>query len=106
MIEAASPYREPLNRSLTEEERDLVRWLVEHSFMENAARLLPQVDRLTVVSKCNCGCPTIDFALDGKLAERRGEKYIGDWLADIDGMPVYIQLWVIKDDQIISLEVG
>jgi hypothetical protein len=78
MTEGASPYRESLNRALTQEERDLVRWLIEHSFVEDAARLLPQVEKLSVVSKCNCGCPTIDFALDGKPAAPKGQGFISD----------------------------
>jgi len=79
--------------------------LIEHSYIENATRLLPQLDRLSVVSKCNCGCPTIDLALDGKPAVLKGQSCISDWDAEVDGMPVYVQLWVSKD-QISSLEVG
>jgi len=105
MSETTTPYREPLIRPLTEHERDLVRWLIEHSYIENATRLLPQLDRLSVVSKCNCGCPTIDLALDGKPAVLKGQSCISDWDAEVDGMPVYVQLWVSKD-QISSLEVG
>ena len=106
MTEGASPYRESLHRALTQEERDLVRWLIEHSFVKDAARFLPQVEKLSVVSKCNCGCPTIDFALDGKPAAKKGQGFIGDWLAEVTGMPVYVQLWISKDGQISSLEVG
>jgi hypothetical protein len=107
MAEAANPYREPLNRALTHHERNLVLWLIEHSFTQDASRLLPQVDRLSVISKCNCGCPTIDFTLDGQPAPvtRKGEAFISDWLAEVNGMPAYIQLWVLND-QISSLEVG
>jgi len=107
MAEATNSYREPLNRALTQHERSLVLWLIEHSFTQDAPRLLPQVDRLSVVSKCTCGCPTIDFTLDGQPAPstRRGELFISDWLADVNGMPVYVQLWV-SNGQISSLEVG
>jgi hypothetical protein len=101
----ANPIKAPLNRALTEHERDLVRWLIEHSFVENAARLLQQIDRLSVAAKCNCGCPTIDFALDGEPVPQKGSGFISDWLADVDGMPVYVQLWV-SNDSISSLEVG
>jgi len=100
-----NPYREPLVRPLTKYERDLIRWLIEHSFLKDATRFLPQIDRLTVVSKCNCGCPTIDLALDGKPAVLKGQSIISDWDAEVNGMPVYVQLW-ISNDQISSLEVG
>jgi hypothetical protein len=106
MTECASPYRESLNRALAQEERNLVRWLIEHSFVKDAARLLPQVENLSLVSKCNCGYPTIDFALDGKPAALKGQGPITDWLAEVNGMPVYMQLWISKDGQISSLEVG
>jgi hypothetical protein len=85
MPEIGNPCREPLNRALTQQERDLIRWLIEHSFMKDARRLSLQVDRLTVVAKCNCGCPTIDFALDGEPVGLKGEQCISDWDAEVDG---------------------
>jgi len=105
MPEATNPCREPLNRALTQHERDLIRWLIEHSFVKDASRLLSQIDRLSVVAKCNCGCPTVDFALDGEPVARKGEQCISDWDAEVDGMPVFVQLWRCND-QISTLEVG
>lgn len=105
MAEGTHLFREPHNRALTLHERNLVLWLIEHSFTKDASRLLPQVDQLSVVAKCTCGCPTIDFALDCEPATRKGEMFISDWLAEVNGMPVYVQLWVLND-QISSLEVG
>ena len=105
MPEVTNPCREPLNRTLTQHERDLIRWLIEHSFVKDASRLLPQIDRLSVVARCNCGCPTIDFALDGEPVAGKGEQCISDWLAEVDGMPVYLQLWR-SNDRISTLEVG
>jgi len=105
MPEATHTFREPLNRALTQKERDLVRWLVDHSFVDSATQLLPQIERLSVISKCTCGCPTVDFALDGEPVSPRGERLISDWLADVNGMPVYVQLWV-SNDRISSLEIG
>jgi hypothetical protein len=71
MLATNNPYREPLVRPLTPYERDLIRWLIEHSRLKEANRLLPQIDRLSVVSRCNCGCPTIDLALDGKACSAK-----------------------------------
>jgi hypothetical protein len=105
MSENTNPCREPLNRELTQPERSLIRWLIEHSYVKDANRLMPQVDRLSVVSKCTCGCPTIDFALDGEPVARKGEQCISDWDAKVDGMPVYVQLWQ-SNDRLCSLEVG
>lgn len=105
MPETTNPCREPLNRALTQHERDLIRWLIEHSFVKDASRLLSQIDRLSVVAKCNCGCPTVDFALDGEPVPLKGAGFISDWLADVDGMPVYVQLWM-SNERVCSLEVG
>jgi hypothetical protein len=105
MPETVNKCREIQNRPLTQQECDLVRWLVEHSFVKDASRLLPQVDRLSVVAKCTCGCPTIDFALDGEPVAGKGEQCISDWLADVNKMPVYVMLWQ-SNDRISTLEVG
>ena len=105
MADTPNPCRVPLNRPLSQHESDLVRWLIEHSFVKDAVLLLPQIDRLSVVAKCTCGCPTVDFALDEEPVPRKGSRFVSDWLAHVDGMPVYVQLWV-SDDRVCSLEVG
>lgn len=105
MANVTNPYREPLTRVLSQQERDLVRWLIEHSFVKDAARFLPQIDRLSIDAKCNCGCPTVDFALDGEPVPLKGAGVISDWMADVDGMPVYVQLWM-SNERVCSLEVG
>lgn len=92
MPEVAHKFRECLSRPLTEPERNLVRWLIDHSHTD-ARHLLPQVDKLSVYAKCTCGCPTIDFALCGEPVETKGEKLVSDWIADVDGMPVGVMLW-------------
>jgi hypothetical protein len=104
MPEITNSCREFLSRPLTQHERDLVRWMIDHSH-KDASLLLPQIDRLSVVAKCNCGCPTIDFALDGESVAKEGEQLVSDWIADVDGMPVYVQLWR-SNDRISTLEVG
>ena len=94
---------EPLNRPLTQYERDLVRWLIEHSHTD-ASRLLSQIDKLSVAEKCTCGCPTIYFALEGEAVARKGEQLISDWLAKVDGDLVGVMLFQ-TNDRISSLEV-
>jgi hypothetical protein len=51
-------------RALTAAERALLEWLLEHGTAQ-AREFLPQLERVRVVSVCTCGCPTIDFAMDG-----------------------------------------
>jgi hypothetical protein len=54
----------PEDRPLTVAEAALVRWLLQHGIPQ-AAGYLPQFDRARVVSRCYCGCASIDFAIDG-----------------------------------------
>jgi hypothetical protein len=93
---------EALNRPLTLEEKDLLRWLLEHGF-PGAEKLLPQIEKLTVVGKCTCGCPTVYFALDGVPVKRKGEKVISDYLALVDEMPVGVMVFE-TDGNLSSLE--
>jgi hypothetical protein len=49
------------DRLLSSEELTLVKWLLEHG-KPSAHLYLAEIDRLRVVSRCDCGCPSIDFA--------------------------------------------
>ena len=95
--------RTSLNRPLTEHERDVIHWLLEHG-NPGAEKLLPQIDRLSVVGKCDCGCPTVEFALDGEPVPVKGHRLISDNLGEIDGMSVGVMLFA-TDGQIFMLEV-
>ena len=55
----------PDARDLSSEERHLTRWLLEHG-TSSAERFLDQVDRIRVVSRCGCGCASINFDLEGR----------------------------------------
>ena len=90
-------------RPLTQHERDLIRWLLEHSQLE-ASRYLCQIDKLSVFEKCSCGCPTVYFALDGVPVEGKGEELLSDWLAEVDGEEVGLMLFQ-TNNKISSLEV-
>ena len=103
MPEVTNHYREPLKRPLTQHERDLIRWLIEHGD-PGATHLLSQLDRLSVAGKCTCGCPTIDFELDGEIVSPKGERVVSDWLAKVDGEPVGVMLFE-ANGKINSLEV-
>lgn len=56
----------PEDRPLTDEESALVRWLLLHG-TPSAVRFLPQLDEARVVSRCSCGCASIDFAIGGDV---------------------------------------
>ena len=89
-------------RPLTDAERALVRWLLEHE-ESGAERLLPQLDRLTVFQKCTCGCPTVYFALDDEPVTRKGERIISDYLGQTDGKLIGVMLLEVND-RISSIE--
>ena len=61
---------EPIHRPLTEEERRLLTWLVEHGHPDTAG-YLPQIPAVMVAGRCGCGCPTLDLAVAGKQADIR-----------------------------------
>jgi hypothetical protein len=69
-------------RSLTSEERDLLRWLLAHG-TKAASQYLDQLPAVSVVSRCGCGCPTIDLAIDGVAAPLSSPTTI---LADAEGL--------------------
>lgn len=47
-------------RSLTNEEKELLTWLLEHG-TEETKTFIPQLEILEARSSCICGCPSIKF---------------------------------------------
>jgi len=103
-MENAEKGLEPESREITEQEATLVRWLVEHG-EPGCDRLLDQIKNLKVISKCNCGCPTIYFALHATGNSRKSERLISDWLAKIGDELFGVMLFEVAG-QISSLEVN
>jgi len=68
----------PEDRELTTEEVRLVRWMLEHS-TPDAGSFVDQLPRLRVVSRCACGCASIDFSIDGAGAEPGGMQILSDY---------------------------
>jgi hypothetical protein len=54
----------PEDRPLSAKEAALVIWMLEHGDAR-AAAALPQVERARVISRCGCGCASVDFSVDG-----------------------------------------
>jgi hypothetical protein len=67
-----SSYRADEKRPLSAEERAVCEWLIAHGTSE-AKSYAPQLVRATVVSRCTCGCPTVDLAVDGTASEIIGD---------------------------------
>ncbi len=74
----------PENRPLSQPEHALVRWLLEHG-NPDAAGFLPQLPHARVVSRCPCGCASIDFSIGADAPPRgAGMHVLSDyvWQAD------------------------
>lgn len=98
------PGLEAVCRSLTERERELIVWLIDHGDYEDRQSLQAQTARLSVRERCTCGCPTVYFALDGTPVPRKGERLVSDYLATVDGMEVGVMLFE-TNGHLSSLEV-
>lgn len=67
------------NRVLTSEESLFVRWLLEQGD-ERARSFLPQVEQARVISRCGCGCASIDFSINGVTpSPQTGTEMLGDY---------------------------
>jgi len=66
-------------RDLTDQERTITEWMIDHGTGEKEL-YRSQLAQATVVSACDCGCPSIDFAIGGKEPEDRTEReLLGDY---------------------------
>ncbi|MEZ5415620.1 MAG: hypothetical protein R3F03_15040 [Opitutaceae bacterium] len=71
--------RIPELRPLSEQERALLRWMVEQS-SDVGSDLLAQLDRATVATRCSCGCASIDLAVDRAEEDKKEPmELIGDY---------------------------
>jgi hypothetical protein len=70
----------PEDRPLTPHEASLVRWLLEHG-NRSAAGFLSQLDDARVVSRCYCGCASVDLSIKGVIPPvRDGINILADYL--------------------------
>jgi hypothetical protein len=104
MSSMSDPALAPCERPLTDHERELVEWLIEHGTYGDKPTLHAQIPHLSVRERCTCGCPTVYFAFDGKPVPTKGERLVSDHLAIVDGMEVGIMLFETNGD-LSSLEV-
>jgi hypothetical protein len=78
-METVNVYNIPEDRSLTQQESELVRWLLIHG-KEEAKEYLPQVEKLHVVRRCGCGCASVDFSMDGNAPNfQTGIEILSDY---------------------------
>jgi len=67
-------------RPLTDEERALVKWMLEHG-EPGADRYLSQLNEAVVISGCACGCASIHFQIGDAPADYKpGLTVISDYI--------------------------
>jgi len=93
----------PDERSLSQDEIILLEWLLAHG-RSDALQYTPQIPKLRVVSRCGCGCPTIDFAMG--TTRKDGPSHV---IADAEGnSPEGVLVGVIvhvREEEISELEI-
>jgi hypothetical protein len=95
--------REPLNRPITDHEKALIRWLLDHG-EDGIDRFISQIDTLTVASECTCGCPTIDFVREENGLKQGTARPIIDYMAIVDGQHGGVMLFA-TETQLSMLEI-
>jgi hypothetical protein len=92
-------------RSLSEKEIELVRWLLENG-VEGAENYLSQIDQLRVVSKCGCGCASVNFGLDGMtLDSKSGLEVLSNYCWGTGGKNLRGIFIFARDKKLAGLEV-
>jgi hypothetical protein len=77
-----------LPRPLSEEERTLVRWMLQNGEPE-AVTFLNQLDDAVVSGMCGCGCGSIDFQIGDRHPDRKnGMTVLSDYLYGPESPPL------------------
>lgn len=89
-----------VNRELTDNERHLVRWMLEYGSPE-AVTFLPQLELAQVMPwRCPCGCASIQFRIRGKPEAQPGAHAIAMFVFDEEN--TLSGIFVYENDGILS----
>jgi hypothetical protein len=69
----------PDRRPLSGPERSLAEWMLRHG-EARAAAFLGQLERARVTQRCGCGCPSVDFEVEGLAAPTGPLRVLGDFV--------------------------
>jgi hypothetical protein len=69
----------PEHRDLTDEERTLARWLLEHGEPDTTP-FVTQLGVAKVVARCPCGCASIDFEVEGRSPPSGHLRILSDYV--------------------------
>jgi hypothetical protein len=79
-------------RPISATEADLVRWLLFNAARNrDSGALMPQVAGLLVAEQCDCGCPSVDFLVEGLSATASIVAEAGG--TSPEGVRVGVLLW-------------
>lgn len=93
-----------MQRPLTNDERNLVTWLLDHD-TDGTASYGSQIDRVSVDSVCPCGCPAINFAIDGVPPDTKVRmKRLSDYKFDDDDGRLFGVFLFARGDLLAGLE--
>ena len=92
-------------RPLSDKERELLAWLLEHG-PPGAANFLPQLDIMEARSSCPCGCPSVEFsvpvdapfislpqAMEARFLGRSGDDEVGLMLSAGSGLLSELEIY-------------
>jgi hypothetical protein len=68
----------PEDRPLSEDERILVQWMLEHG-TKDAPSFLAQLSQARVAGRCRCGCASVNFSVAGKRPSVTGMDILSDY---------------------------
>jgi hypothetical protein len=95
-------YHISTSRLPTEDERRLVEWLIANS--SDSLKYANQIPQLRVVSRCPCGCPSVDFAIADRSRFGFSEVIARADGRTPEGTPVWVTLHS-RQGEIAELEV-
>ncbi len=82
----------PEDRELTPTEYAITRWLLEHGKPE-ALQFIEQLEHARIVSRCPCGCASVDFEISGLPKGQGGMNILSDYLFGDESDPKGIFVW-------------
>lgn len=94
-------------RSLTPREREVGIWLISHGTAsdEEKAKFLAQLSKASVIGKCECGCASIDLAIEGHPIPKGGLRILGDFVRgeNQDGIFVFEKEGILAGIEIFQI---
>lgn len=107
MVELGIMNEKILNRKLTQQEEDLVIWLIKNG-QNSYDSFLEQVNDLRIVAYCKCGCASIDFkiiktgfnVISDFLYRDENENLMGIFLFEVNNELAGLDLYAIEAEYV------